>query len=201
LSKSTKKYLRKSMETNSLFIGITGGFGSGKSTAASFFESKGFKKIILSLFLEEEVKKRGSKRITRKILQDIGNEWRKNFEHGILAEKAVDYIKKERIRKAVIDGIRNIGEIKELKKEKNFVLIAIILSKKNRFERLKNLKRREKLTWEIFKRLDKRDMGAGQKQAGLHVAECIALSDISIDNNCTKEEFERKLYQFLKEII
>jgi len=189
------------METNSLFIGITGGFGSGKSTAASFFESKGFKKIILSLFLEEEVKKRGSKRITRKILQDIGNEWRKNFEHGILAEKAVDYIKKERIRKAVIDGIRNIGEIKELKKEKNFVLIAIILSKKNRFERLKNLKRREKLTWEIFKRLDKRDMGAGQKQAGLHVAECIALSDISIDNNCTKEEFERKLYQFLKEII
>jgi len=26
------------METNSLLIGITGGFGSGKSTAASFLE-------------------------------------------------------------------------------------------------------------------------------------------------------------------
>jgi len=189
------------METNSLLIGITGGFGSGKSTAASFFESKGFKKIILSLFLEEEAKKRGFKRITRKILQDIGNEWRKNFGHGILAGKAVDYIKREKIKKAVIDGIRNTGEVERLRKEKNFVLLAIIADKKNRFERLKNLKRREKLTWKIFKRLDRRDMGAGQKQAGLHVAECIVLSDLSIDNNGTKEEFERKLSQFLKKII
>lgn len=189
------------METNSFFIGITGGFGSGKSTAASFFESKGFKKIILSLFLEEEARKRGFKRITRKILQDIGNEWRKNFGYGILAEKAADYIKRKKIRKAVIDGIRNIGEIEELKKEKNFVLIAVISSKKNRFERLKNLKRREKLTWELFRKLDRRDMGAGQSLPGLHVAECIALSDISIDNNGTKKEFKSKLSQFLKEII
>ena len=201
MSKSTQKYLEKSMETNSFLIGITGGFGSGKSTSASFFESKGFKKIILSLFLEEEAKKRGFKRITRKILQDLGNEWRKNFGRGNLAEKAIDFIKKNKIEKAVIDGIRNAGEVERLKKEKNFILLGIVSNKKNRFERLKNLKRREKLTWEIFKKLDRRDMGVGQKQAGLHVVECIALSDIFIDNNGTKEEFERKLPQFLKEII
>ena len=160
------------MEANSFLIGITGGFGSGKSTAASFFESRGFKKIILSLFLEEEARRRGFKKITRKILQDIGNEWRKKFGHGILAEKAVNYIKKEKIKKAVIDGIRNSGEVKKFKKEKNFVLLAIITDKKNRFERLKNLKRREKLTWELFKKLDRRDMGLGQKQTGLQVLAC-----------------------------
>src|SRR3989344_1416919 len=131
------------MEANSFLIGINGGFGSGKSTAASFFEPKGFSKIILSSFLEEEARRRGFKKITRKILQDIGNEWRKKFGHGILAEKAVNYIKKEKIKKAVIDGIRNSGEVKKFKKEKNFVLLAIITDKKNRFERLKNLKRRE----------------------------------------------------------
>ena len=80
------------MKTNSLLIGLTGGFGSGKSTAASFFESKGFRKIILSLFLEEEARRRGIYKITRKILQDIGNEWRKKYGGGILAKKALEYL-------------------------------------------------------------------------------------------------------------
>src|SRR3989338_10494528 len=111
------------METNSLLIGITGGFGSGKSTASSLFELKGFMKITISSFLEEEAKKRSFKKITREILQDIGNEWRKNFGHGILAGKAVDYIKREKIKKAVIDGIRNTGEVERLRKEKNFILL------------------------------------------------------------------------------
>lgn len=188
------------METNSLLIGITGGFGSGKSTAASFFESKGFKKIILSLFLEEEAKKRGFKRITRKILQDIGNEWRKNLGHGNLAEKAVDYIKKEKIKKAVIDGVRNTGEVKRLRKEKNFILLAIIADKKNRFERLKILKRREKLTWEIFRKLDSRDMGLGQKQTGLQVLACLKKADHYIKNNESLDEFKNQLEKFLEEL-
>jgi len=136
------------METNSLLIGITGGFGSGKSTASSLFELKGFMKITLSSFLEEEAKKRSFKKITREILQDIGNEWRKNFGHGILAGKAVDYIKRDpsagsgqaKIKKAVIDGIRNTGEVERLRKEKNFILLGFVADKKNRFERLKNLK-------------------------------------------------------------
>ena len=183
-----------------ILIGITGGFGSGKSKASSFFESKGFEKIILSSFLEEEAVKRGFKKITRKILQDIGNEWRKKFGHGILAEKAVDYIKRKKIKKAVIDGIRNAGEVERLRKEKNFVLLAIIASKKDRFERLKNLKRREKLTWEIFKRLDRRDMGLGQKHTGLQVLACLKKADYYIKNNKSLDEFKNKLEKFLEEL-
>ena len=183
-----------------ILIGITGGFGSGKSKASSFFELKGFEKIILSSFLEEEAIKRGFKKITRKILQDIGNEWRKKFGHGILAEKAVDYIKRKKIKKAVIDGIRNAGEVERLRKEKNFVLLAIIADKQNRFQRLKNLKRREKLTWEIFKRLDKRDMGLGQKHTGLQVAACQKLADVVIKNNGIPEEFVEKLNSFLNRL-
>ncbi len=59
---------------NSKIIGVAGAFGSGKSTAAEFFEEYGFKKIVLSRFLEDEARRRGTKDITRKILQDIGNE-------------------------------------------------------------------------------------------------------------------------------
>lgn len=197
----SKKYTTISWSNlkNKVFIiGITGGFGSGKSTTASFFEEKGFGKIILSSFLEEEAYRRGFRNITRKILQDIGNEWRKKYGSGILAKKSIEYIKSKKIKIAVIDGIRNIEEIKEFRKKKNFLLLAIVSSKKNRFERLKNLKRREKLTPEIFKELDRRDQGLGQKDAGLHVMACQKLADAVIENNGSVEEFKNKLSRFLK---
>ena len=172
-------------------IGITGGFGSGKSTAASFFESKGYRKITLSQFLEEEVGKRGLL-ITRKNLQDIGNEWREKFGSGILAKKALEFALNSKARKVVIDGIRNTGEIRELEKEE-FVLVAIEASEKIRFERLKNLKRREKLTWELFQKLDDRDMGEENSDAGLQLRRCMEMADTRVKNEGSLEEFEKKL--------
>ncbi len=190
------------MENNKLFIiGITGAFGSGKSTAASFFESKGFKKIILSSFLEEEAEKRGFKKITRKILQDIGNELRKKYGASILAKKAIALLKKEEVEKAVIDGIRNVGEIDELRENNRFTLLSTIADRKIRFDRLIKLKRREILTWELFTKLDRRDLGLGQKSTGLQVAACQALADVFIENNSGIEEFKNKLTKFLKNYV
>lgn len=188
------------LEQKPLFIGITGAFGSGKSTAADFFEERGFTKIVLSSFLEKEAKTRGIKKITRKILQDIGNEWRKKYGPGILAKKAVWYLKSKKIERAVVDGIRSLGEVEEFKKNNNFVLVAIVANRKIRFERLRNLKRREKLTWDIFERLDKRDLGIGEEKTGLQVAFCIAASDVFTDSNGKIEEFKNKLNDFLKDV-
>ena len=179
-------------------IGITGAFGSGKSTAAAFFEEKGFTKIALSSFLEIEAKKRGVRKITRKILQDIGNEWREKFGPGILAKKANAYLKSKKAEKAVIDGVRNLGEVREFRKNGNFILVAVVADRKVRFERLKSLKRREKLTWDLFEELDKRDIGVAEKQTGLQVAFCIAESDVFVDSNGGIEEFRSKLKKFLK---
>lgn len=187
------------MKSKPLIIGITGAFGSGKSTVADFFESRGFKKIILSSFLEEEAKERGIKKITRKVLQDIGNEWREKYGTASLAKKARELLIKED-GLAVIDGIRNVGEIDELQKNQRFVLLAIIADRKVRFERLRKLKRREPLTWDLFTKLDRRDLGLGQRKTGLHVAECIVLADYFIDNNNGVNEFKRKLDNFLKKL-
>lgn len=183
-----------------LIIGITGAFGSGKSTASDFFEFVGFKKIILSSFLEKEAKKRGYTKITRKILQDIGNELREKCGSGILAKRANEFSEKIRVKKIVVDGIRNLGEIKELRKNENFILLAIVANRKLRFKRLKNLKRREALTWNLFEKLDKRDLGIGERSTGLQVAFCIASADFFIDNNGKVEKFEIKLRKFLENI-
>ena len=185
------------VQDKNLIIGITGAFGSGKSTAASFFETKGFNKIVLSEFLEEEALRRGAEP-TRKVLQDIGNEWREKFGSFVLSQKALEKVKEDNLENVVIDGIRNVLEIEFLKKNTNFTLIAIVSDKKNRFERLKELKRREDMTWELFEKLDDRDRGIGERETGLQVDKCIKLADFLIENNGTENEFNKKLKQFLE---
>lgn len=169
-----------------MIIGITGAFGSGKSTAAVFFTSKGFIQVSLSSFLEEEAKKRGIKNITRSILQDIGNEWREKFGKEILAKKALEYIRSHDIQKSVIDGIRNVGELAFLRHEDDFRLLSVLANRKARFSRLSQVKRRETMTWSLFEALDYRDLGINEKETGLQVGLCIALADVFITNNKTK---------------
>lgn len=183
-----------------LIIGITGAFGSGKTTAAKFLQDKGFKKVSLAKeFLEVEAREQGMGLITRKILQDIGNQFRKKYGSGILAKKALRLLERNKVQKAVIDGIRNIGEIDELRKNGG-ILIAIIADRKVRFGRLKRLKRRERLTWELFTKLDRRDLGLGQKKTGLQVVACQALADVFIENNGELAEFKNKLENFLQKV-
>lgn len=180
------------MRSKSVFIGITGAFGSGKSTAAAYFQSKGFLSITLSSFLEEEAKKRKSE-TTREVLQDIGNEWREKFGKDVLSQKALEYIKKSHVKKVIIDGLRNIGEIELLRKIPGFILLAVVSDRKIRFKRLQKIKRREKLTWELFTRLDYRDLGIEHEEKGLQVASCIALADHFIENNSSLKHFLQRL--------
>ncbi len=176
-------------------IGISGAFGSGKSTAADYFETKGYKKIYLSSFLEKEALKRKLP-LTRKILQDIGNEFRERNGSGVLMKKALTRLKNN--EKIVIDGIRNLGEIEELRKVKNSIIVGIVADRNIRFDRLKKLKRREKLNEELFYKLDLRDLGVGEKITGLQTAICIALADVYIDSNGKFEDFYEKLDKFLR---
>jgi len=176
-----------------LIIGITGTFGSGKSTAADFLKSIGLTKISLVQFLEEELENRGERKITRKLLQDLGNELREKYGAGILAQKALALINEKTMRKVAVEGFRNSLEIDEFRKQSNFKLVGIVVNRKIRFDRLKRLDRREKLNWELFNKLDNRDLGIGEGKKGLQVAICLALSDIFIENNRSLIELKSKI--------
>lgn len=182
-----------------LIIGITGAFGSGKSTTADFLETIGFVKISLVQFLEEELTRKGEKKITRKLLQNLGNQLRKKYGAEILAKKALALINEKTIQKAVVEGFRNSLEIKEFRKQSSLKLIGIVVNRKIRFDRLKKLDRREKLTWELFNKLDNRDLGIGEGKNGLQVAICLALSDIFIENNRSLDELKNKIQEAIKE--
>jgi dephospho-CoA kinase len=191
LEKSNRPYI----------IGITGPFGSGKTTAADFFVERGFTKIVLSSFLDTEILSRGHKKVTRKLQQDLGNEWRKAHGPGFLAQKALAYIREHQIGQAIVDGLRNTGEIEVLQKESDFHLLAILANREVRFNRLKDLKRKESLTRELFRALDYRDLGINEKKHGLQVAFCIAMADIFIVNNTTKEALLKKLQELADKML
>ncbi len=179
-------------------IGITGTFGSGKSTAADYLVSKGYTKIVLSKFLEDALTYSGEKDITRKKLQDLGNSWREMHGAGVLGKKAVEHIQEKNIEKIVVEAIRNIQEIEELRKIGEVSLIALLVDRNIRYKRLIKLKRREKLTSDLFEKLDLRDMGVGEKNTGLQVAICIAISDIFIENNKTEKELFKKFEEVIE---
>lgn len=186
------------MRNQPLLLGITGAFGSGKTTASSLFVERGFTKISLSSFLEAELQKERDQAITRKALQDKGNELRHTYGAGILAEKALEQIDHDQREHVVIDGIRNLGEIEALRKHPSFLLLAIVSNRKVRFDRLKTAPRREDLTWELFTKLDYRDLGVGEKDTGLQTGMCIALADVFVDNNSSLDAFEQKLGKVLE---
>ena len=187
------------MNKQPLLLGITGAFGSGKSTASTFFATHGFTKIRLSYFLEEEIKQEFTGTITRKMLQDKGNELREKHGAGILAKKALEYITKEKIERAVIDGLRNMEEVGVLYENPNFLLLALVADRDVRLKRLQENPRREPLDMQTFAKLDYRDLGVGEKETGLQTGMCIALADVYIENNSNETEFKKRLAQYLEE--
>lgn len=184
-----------------LIIGLVGTFGSGKTTAAKYLSGKGFFNVRLSRFIEEEIEKRNLGSIKdRKLLQDVGNELRKKFGSSILAERAVEYVKKNKASKIVVDGIRNVGEIEFLKRLDHCFIIGIDADFNLRFDRLKNMKARTLLTKEEFLNLELREKGKGQKDNGLQEIKCWEAKDYEISNDTSKENLEEKIQQFLKNI-
>lgn len=183
--------------TKNIIIGLVGTSGAGKSTAASYLKAKGYQIITLSSFLKEALIKEKVKKITKRKLQDKGNQLRNDFGPAILAQKAIDKIKKKKIKKGVIDGIRNTEEIKFLKKEKNFFLLGIKAKSSLRFQRAIKSGRKDRKTYQEFLKVEKRDSHLGDKKYGLRVRDCLKKAQWVIVNNLSVEHF----YQQIDNII
>ena len=180
-----------------MIIGITGRIASGKTEIAEFLKLRGFSYITLSQIVREEVKKRNIE-VTRKSLQDIGNEIRKNEGAGGWVRRLLSMINPE--EDWIIDGIRNPGEIVELRKLKNFVLISVDSPQERRYQRvLSRNKESDPKSWEGFLEADKRDFGEADP-LGQQVGKCIELSDFHVDNDSTLENFYEKIYEIFERI-
>lgn len=181
-----------------MIIGLTGGMVSGKRTIAEYLKEKGFNVLTFSTdVIDEELKKRNIP-ITREAQQDLGNEIRNKEGSGGLARRLI--LKMEPREDYVLDGIRNPGEVIELRKLKDFVLIAVDSPQKLRFERIlsRNMERDPK-TWEEFLKADTRDFD-DSLASGLQIKKCMEMSDYTIINDSTIDEFKERFEEVFEKI-
>ncbi len=172
-------------------IGLTGTNGSGKGEAAAYLQKKGFQYFSLSDVIREELQKRG-KEPTRDNMIKMGNELREKFGPDMLARLAMKKVKD----KAVIDSIRNPKEVEYLRKQKNFIFLAVDAPAELRYERVKERGRGESAsTLQEFIEKEKEEMTECEK--GQQLQKCMNMADFVIINDGSLED----LYQKLEEIL
>ncbi|HOU79502.1 MAG TPA: AAA family ATPase [Candidatus Pacearchaeota archaeon] len=175
-----------------MIIGLTGRIAGGKGVASDFFRAKGFEYLSLSNEVREEANKRGLP-LERKSLQDLGNLMRKEEGSSVLAKRVIKKIKKK--KNYVIDGIRNSGEVEELRKvfKNKFILISIDADLRIRWKNAKNrAKESDPKTFKEFLKADKRDFKENS-QNGQQVKKCMEMADYALLNNGTIQELIAQL--------
>ena len=122
-------------------IGLTGTNGSGKGAVALYFMDHGYAYFSLSDVNREELTKDGLEP-TRDNLIQKGNDLRSFSGADVLARMVIKKIE----GKAVIDSIRNPEEVRFLKRQEDFILLAIDADVKLRYLRVKKRGRDESAT-------------------------------------------------------
>ena len=187
-----------------MIIGLAGTMGSGKGELSSLLQKKGFSYITISDIIRKELLKRNLP-LKREELQNLGNELREKHGNDYWAKKAIEKI--DLNKNWVIDGIRNPGEIEELKNIPNFFLIGIDAPENLRLIRAKRRKRvidgrisSDSKKEKEFKTLELRDRGINEPEHGQQVLKCIEKSNFMITNDASIEKLHQEIEKILSKI-
>ena len=184
-----------------MIIGLTGKNAAGKGELAKHLQGKGFSYFSLSDALRDEATRLGRDH-SRDTLIKLGTEMRENYGNSVLAKKInekVMKLKKEGKKDFVIDSIRNPGEIKELRKNRGFILIGVHADTEIRFQRLlKRGRLGDARTFKEFKSHEARENN--NEGAGQQLDKCLEMVDRIIESNGTPEEANDDLDSYISSL-
>jgi dephospho-CoA kinase len=176
-------------------FGVAGEIGSGKGTfveyarekfgASTFSFSDVLKSLLDCLYLEK----------SRENLQDISTILRQRFGEDLLAKVIFEKIKEDKKDKIIaVDSIRRLADIKYLKKIKNFKLIYLEASEKNRFKRVSCRNEKTDDKNKKFSEFKKDSLA----ETEIQIKSLKKTADFVITNDGTIEEFYKKINKILK---
>ncbi|NIO48667.1 MAG: AAA family ATPase [Candidatus Aminicenantes bacterium] len=179
------------MKKDARIIGLTGTNSAGKGEVAAYLEKKGYTYFSLSDLIREELRKIG-KEVTRDNLIKMGNELREKGGHDILARRVMKKIKD----KSVIDSIRNPREVEYLRKQRDFILVAVDAPVDLRYERARLRGRAESAsTLEEFVKKEAEEMTDREKGQQLH--NCMKMADFLVINDGSLKDLHQKVEELL----
>ncbi len=177
---------------NMKIFGLTGTNAAGKGEAAKYLQKKGFSYFSLSDVLREEMAVLGIEP-TRDNLIKFGNGMRKKFGPNALAIKVKPKLKS----KSIVDSIRNVSEIKELRKIPGFKLIAVDAPIEVRFERaVKRNRIGDAVTLKDFIKKEKKEYSSNPTSQQL--LKCMKEADIRIINGTSLADLHKNIKKSLK---
>ena len=178
-----------------LIICVIGLPGAGKSVFCSVSNELGFSVINMGDQIRKKIKKQGLSD-DAKTLSEMMIKLRKENGRSAVAEICIPIIKKSQNKYIIIDGIRNIEEIKQFQKIGQVISILITNTTERRMNFLIERGRNDApLDKKTFKKRDKNEINIGLNQV-------MKMADIIIDNNeLTKKEFKIKSKEILLKLI
>ena len=181
-----------------MIVGLTGTNGAGKGTVAEILKNRGFVYHSCSDILRLELKNKGIEENIDNLIK-IGNELREKFGAGVLGEKLLEVIHTNREELSIADSIRNPAEIEALKKDDEFILIAVDAPIKMRYERVQKRKRAgDEVSFEKFKEQEMQQLKGSEKQQQL--IKCMEMSDFTIINEGNLDELQDKVEETLAKV-
>ncbi len=191
------------MNNETVYIGVVGQIACGKGVLVDYLIKKlGFTSFSLSSILHRELDKKHNTDVTRTTLQDLGDRLRVQYGRDVLAKRAIKELRQKKIKRVVIEGIRNTAEVEYLKSLPQFTLIGMKSYRRIRFKRLlRRSKPWDPKTWENFLVVDRRDLGIGQAKEGQQVGKCLAYCDYTFTNNKDVWDLHRKVKKLMEKIF
>lgn len=181
-------------------IGITGTMGAGKGTIVDHLTSRhGFKHYSVRGYLIKIIEQRGMP-VNRDSMVIVANELRANNKPSFIVEELFN----EAIQhggNCIIESIRTVGEITELKSKGNFTLFSVDAKRKTRYERIvKRGSETDMVSYETFAENEEREMTADDPNKQ-NVGACMVLADCHFGNDGTFDELYQKVNDVLDKLI
>lgn len=178
-----------------LIICVIGLPGAGKSLFCSVSNEIGFSVINMGDQIRKKIKKQGLSD-DAKTLNKMMIKLRNEKGRSAIADICIPIIKKSQNKYIIIDGIRNIEEIKQFQKIGQVISILITNTTERRMNFLIERGRKDApLNKKTFEKRDENEINIGLDKV-------MKIADIKINNNgLTKEEFKIKSKKILLKLI
>lgn len=183
-------------------IGLSGSYSSGKDTAAEhIIKNYGFEHHSLSDGIRVVLNERGEE-LSRDNLIRVGNELRLEHGAGVLAERALERAKGDKL---LISSIRNLKEIEVLKKRAEqtngkFVFIWIDAPVEKRFELAKERGRIENVK-SVAQFIEKENLERSTQEHKQQLGLCEKEAHFKVMNDKSKKDLYEKLDEIMSQVF